>query len=113
MSLKTCPYAHPGADPVAIPKERMTVLGGCNKTFCRCNVSQRVGSSVILDASTTIVPFKGANLLVAEKPINLNGVFDRLVQAIEEKKSSDPPCIDAQEYLGAKIPTQCVVRFTC
>ncbi|EIE20435.1 hypothetical protein COCSUDRAFT_57584 [Coccomyxa subellipsoidea C-169] len=43
-----------------------------------------------------------------EKPINLKGVFERLVQTIEDKKTSDPLCIDAQEYQGAKIPTQCV-----
>ncbi|CAL8465111.1 g4646 [Coccomyxa elongata] len=43
-----------------------------------------------------------------KKPINLNGVFERLVQVIEDKKTSDPPCIDAQDYEGAEIPTQCV-----
>ncbi len=50
---------------------------------------------------------------LAEKPINLNGVFERLVQVIEDKKTSDPSCIDAQDYEGAEIPTQCVVRFSC
>ncbi|KAK9917917.1 hypothetical protein WJX75_009558 [Coccomyxa subellipsoidea] len=43
-----------------------------------------------------------------KKPIDLKGVFDRLVQTIEDKKTSDPLCIDAQEHEGAKIPTQCV-----
>ncbi len=50
------------------------------------------------------------SFVCAEKPINLKGVFERLVQTIEDKKTSDPLCIDAQEYQGAKIPTQCVVR---
>ena len=45
-----------------------------------------------------------------EKPINLKDIFDRLVETIQNKKTSDPLCIDAQEYEGAKIPTQCVVR---
>ena len=49
--------------------------------------------------------------LSAEKAVDVGPYVDRLIQVIKQSKLADPSCVNATEYPGVQIPTQCVVSI--